>query len=159
MKLGLPIIALALLAMSHVACTPGAASVNSSFGVSATVEGGCLASATPEISAAQTPSGLPAAVTVSCTNPTAYSIAVSRTRTVVGGIATGSGSPLLHRSLIANGSSIADLGVSVSPEASEGIWSADLHALSKKVAEAGRRVDESATERVYPDTITVTITY
>jgi spore coat protein U-like protein len=160
MKPGLPIIAITFLVLSLAAAPAFAASVSSSIGVSATVESGCLVVASPGSGAEV--SGK-AAISVNCTNPTAYSVrfssAAAKRMTVVGGKVTGSRSALLDYVLASGLAGKVDGGATASPDAAEGTWSLDPHTLAKEMLKARVRVDRSATERLYPDTITVTITY
>jgi len=165
MKSGLPIVVIACLALSLAAVSSDAASVGSSFGVSATVESGCVAIASPGSLAAS--DGIrvsaTAAVSVNCTNPTAYSVrfssAVAKDGTVSGRKVSGTGSALLDYVHVSGLAGKVDRGETVSPDAAEGTWSVDPHALAKEMLEARARVDQSAAARDYPDTITVTITY
>ncbi len=165
MKLGLPIIAIACLTLSLSSDMFGAASVTSSFGVSATVESGCLAIASPGSLASSDGVRVSAtpAVSVNCTNPTAYSVgfspATAKGGTVLGRKVSGTGSALLDYVLVSGLGEKVDRGETVSPEAAGGVWSLDPHALVKEILEARARVDQSGVARVYPDTITVTITY
>jgi spore coat protein U-like protein len=165
MKPGLPIIAIACLTLSLSSDMLGAASVSSSFGVSATVESGCLAIASsgslPGSDGAKT--GATPAVQVNCTNPTAYSVgfspAAARGGTVSGRKVSGTGSALLDYVLVSGLAGKVGRGDTVSTESAEGVWSLDPHALAKSLLEARARIDQSGAERVYPDAITVTITY
>jgi spore coat protein U-like protein len=165
MKLGLPVPAFACLALSLAAAPAFAASVSSSFGVSATVESGCQAIAYPGslatsdgVRASATP-----AVQVNCTNPTAYSVGfspvVAKGGTVSDRKVSGAGSALSDYRLVSGLAGRVDRGETVSPDAVEGKWSADPHTLAKAILEARAQVDQSGAARVYPDTITVTITY
>ena len=165
MKPGLPIIAIACLTLSLSSEMLCAASVSSSFGVSATVESGCLAIASsgslPGSDGAKT--GATPAVQVNCTNPTAYSVgfspAAARGGTVSGRKVSGTGSALLDYVLVSGLAGKVGRGDTVSTESAEGVWSLDPHALAKSLLEARARIDQSGAERVYPDAITVTITY
>ena len=165
MKPSLPILAFACLALSLTAAPAFAASVSSSFGVSATVASGCLTIASPGSLATSDGVRVSAtpAVQVNCTNPTAYSVGfssvVAKGMTVVGGKMTGSRSALLDYVLASGLAGKVEGGAAARPDAAEGTWSLDPHTLAKEMLEAGAQVDRSATARVYPDTITVTITY
>ena len=165
MKPGLPIIAIACLTLSLSADMLGAASVSSSFGVSATVESGCLAIASPGSLASSDGVRVSAApaVQVNCTNPPAYSVgfspAAAKGGTVSGRKVSGTGSALLDYVLVSGLAGKADRGETVSADAAAGVWSLDPHMLAKEMLEARARVNQSGTARVYPDTITVTITY
>src|ERR1017187_3081596 len=133
MKPGLPIIAIACLTLSLSAGRLGAASVSSSFGVSATVAGGCLAVATPGSFAAADSVRLSTtpAVSVNCTNPTAYSVGFSpaeaKSGTASGRKGSGAGSALLDYVLVSGRAGKVDRGEIVSPDAAGGVWSLDPH--------------------------------
>jgi len=165
MKPGLPMIAIACLTLSLSSDLLGAASVSSSFGVSATVESGCLAIASPGSLASSdgAKAGASPAVQVNCTNPTAYSVgfstAAARGGTVSGRKVSGTGSALLDYVLVASRAGKIDRGDTVSPEVAGGVWSLDPHALAKEILQMKARADQSGTAPVYPDAITVTITY
>ena len=165
MKPGLPIIATACLTLSLSAALFGAASVSSSFGVSATVAGGCLAVATPVSFAATdgTRPGATPAVSVNCTNPTAYSVGFS-SAVANGGPApvrrvTGAGAALLGYGVAAGPMWKVDKGETVSVETAGGVWSLDPHALAREMQEASTRRGSTDAGRAYPDSILVTITY
>ena len=165
MKPGLPIIAIACLTLSLSAELVGAASVSSSFGVSATVESGCLAIASPGSLASSDGvrmSAIPA-VQVNCSNPTAYSVgfssAAAKGGTVSGRKVSVTGSALLDYVHVSGLVGKVNRGETVSPDAVQGTWGLDPHTLAKEMLEARARVNQSGAARVYRDAITVTITY
>jgi spore coat protein U-like protein len=84
---------------------------------------------------------------------------MARGGTVSGRKVSGTGSALLDYVLVSGLAAKVDRGVTVSPESAAEVRSLDPHALAKALLEARTRADQSGTAPVYPDTITVTITY
>jgi hypothetical protein len=79
--------------------------------------------------------------------------------TVVGGNVTGSWASMMGYVPASALAAKVGGGAMASPDAAAGTSSLDLHALAKEMLEARARADQSAVARVYPDAITVTISY
>jgi len=162
MKSCLSVLALAFLVCSPVANASGSASTSSSFGVSATVESGCLAATSPGSFPASTSLAesdsvsviARPAVSVSCTNPTAYSVRVespaARVLTLAGDNAANSGSGL-QRYLLMSGLPMKRHRAETSSPVPD--------AFAEGIIDAEEQMELSTKGRAYPDAITVTITY
>ena len=88
-----------------------------------------------------------------------FSSAAARGGAVSGRKVPGTGSALLDYVLVSGLAGKVDRAEAVSPESTGGVWSLDPHALAKALLEARTRTDQPGAAPVYPDAITVTITY
>ena len=139
-----------------------AATVNNTFGVTATVESSCLVSATTMAFGSYTGAAATAtsAVSVTCTNSTPYNVGLSaggaQGATVTARKMTGPASALLSYGLFSDSSRTVNWGQTVGTDTVAGIGTGAVQALTVYAQTgAGQYVAPGA----YTDTITATVTY
>lgn len=162
LKTALPTVALALLALGVASRPALAATITTTFGVTATVQATCLVSATPL--AFGTYTGIAAAstgsVSVTCTNTTLYNVGLSAGLatgvTVTTRKMTGPSSALLSYAMFSDAARTVNWGQTVGTDtvAGSGNGSAQVLTVYGQVS-SGQFVAPGA----YSDTITATVTY
>jgi spore coat protein U-like protein len=162
MKSALPAVALGFLVLNLATQPVGAATVTTTFGVTATVQATCLVSATSLAFGTYTGAVATStsAVSVTCTNTTPYNVGLSAGlatgATVTARKMTGPASALLDYALFSDAARTVNWGQTIGTDTVTGTGNGAAQAITVYgQATAGQFVAPGS----YTDTITATITY
>jgi spore coat protein U-like protein len=162
MKSALPVVALGFLALGLATQPAVAATVTTTFGITATVQATCLVSATSLAFGTYTGAVATStsAVSVTCTNTTPYNVGLSAGlatgATVAARQMTGPASALLGYALFSDAARTVNWGQTIGTDTVAGTGNGAAQAITVYgQATAGQFVAPGA----YTDTITATVTY
>jgi spore coat protein U-like protein len=162
MKLSLPAVALGVVVLGLSTKSAVAATVTTTFGVTATVQATCLVSATPLAFGTYTGAVATStsAVSVTCTNTTSYNVGLSAGLATGASVTTrqmtGPASALLGYALFSDPARTVNWGNTIGTDTVTGTGNGVAQAITVYgQATAGQFVAPGA----YTDTITATVTY